>query len=515
MHTSEATHNEHSAAGALLSSANERYAVHDIPPETFRQLGYALIDQLSDFLATVRDKPVANAASPRDVRRLIDGDRSLPAEGADPAAVLEDATRLLLSHSTLNGHPRFFGYITSSAAPLGALADLLASSVNPNVGAWALSPIATEIERQTVRWIAELLGFPSECGGLMVSGGNMANTVCAFAAIRARASEEMRSRGVTGSAPLALYATTETHAWIDKFADLSGLGSDSIRRVATDAGGRIEPSALRTAIQSDRRGGVLPCMVVGTAGTVSTGAIDPLAELADICGEESVWFHVDGAYGAPAAALPDAPEDLRALARADSVAVDPHKWLYAPLEAGCALVRDPARLHDAFSHRPPYYRFEGAADDPHLNYYEWGPQNSRGFRALKVWLGMRHAGRKGIQQMIGDDIALARQLYAHVESHPDLEAISVGLSIATFRFVPRDLRAGGSAGELAEYLDSLNEKLLAELQRGGEVYLSNAIVGGRFALRACIVNFRTTERDIRQVPAIVARAGRVVDEELR
>ncbi|MGI9076674.1 MAG: pyridoxal phosphate-dependent decarboxylase family protein [Gemmatimonadaceae bacterium] len=495
----------------------ERHSAHDLPAETFRKLGHELVDQLADFLATLRDKPVAPRDTPRELRMLLDGDLALPAEGADPAAVLAEATHLVLSHSTFNGHPRFFGYITSSAAPLGALGDLLASAINPNVGAWALSPIATEIERQTIRWIAELLGFPNECGGLLVSGGNMANAVCAFAALRVQAPWDKRALGLTGegSAPLALYGSSETHTWLDKFADLSGLGTGSIRRVATDASGRIQPSALRTAIEADRRAGVRPCMVVGTAGTVSTGAVDPLGDIQSVCKDFGVWFHVDGAYGAPAAGLPDAPEELRALAGADSLAVDPHKWLYAPIEAGCVLVRDPANLQGAFSHHPPYYRFEGDAGDPPLNYYEWGPQNSRGFRALKVWLGLRHAGRTGVQRMIADDIALARSLHAHVASHPELEPLTSNLSITTFRYVPSDLRADLQSPEVGEYIDVLNEKLLAQLQSGGEIYLSNAIVGGRFALRACIVNFRTTERDVQAVPSIVVRAGMAVDAQIR
>ncbi|MBC7789880.1 MAG: aminotransferase class V-fold PLP-dependent enzyme [Anaerolineae bacterium] len=500
-----------------MSPASQRYSPHDIPAETFRQMGYELVDQLADFLAKLRDKPVAPADTPRSIRTLIEGDLALPLEGADPGAILAEATRLMLSHSTLNGHPRFFGYITSSAAPLGALADLLAAAVNPNVGAWALSPVATEIERQTVRWIAELLGFPNNCGGLLVSGGNMANAVCAFAALRAQAPWSLREKGMTGdgSSPLALYGSSETHTWLDKFADLSGLGTDAIRRVAMDDEGRIRPSALRIAIEADQRAGVRPCMVIGTAGTVSTGVVDPLREINSICKELGVWFHVDGAYGAPAAALADASDDLRALSWADSLAVDPHKWMYAPLEAGCVLVREAANLHKAFSHHPPYYRFDGDTDDPPLNYYEWGPQNSRGFRALKVWLGLRHAGREGVQRMISDDIDLARSLYEHVKSHPELEPLTTNLSITTFRYVPADLRADRGSPDVGKYIDELNERLLAQLQIGGEVYLSNAIVGGRFALRACIVNFRTTERDIGAVPAIVAKEGKAIDVRIR
>ncbi len=270
---------------------------------------------------------------------------------------------------------------------------------------------------------------------------------------------------------------------------------------------------LRDRIRADRAAGDRPIMVVGAAGTVGIGAIDPIHALADVCREERLWFHVDGAYGAPAAVLPDAPDDLKALRLADSLAVDPHKWLYAPLEAGCVLVRESSRLPEAFGYHPTYYRFETAGEEPPINYYELGLQNSRGFRALKVWLGIRQAGRDGYIRMIGDDCRLAGLLHAAVAAHPELEALTLGLSIATFRYVPPELQ--GETGAAKEYLDQLNEAVLERLKTGGEVFVTNAQVDGRFALRACIVNFRTTDTDIAAIPEIVARTGRVVHGELR
>jgi glutamate/tyrosine decarboxylase-like PLP-dependent enzyme len=253
-------------------------------------------------------------------------------------------------------------------------------------------------------------------------------------------------------------------------------------------------------------------MVIGTAGSVSTGAVDPIRELAEICRAQGLWLHVDGAYGAPAALLPDAPEDLRAIGLADSLAVDPHKWLYAPLEAGCALVREPRRLPEAFGYTPAYYQFDTEGDEPPINYYELGLQNSRGFRALKVWLGLRQAGREGYARMIGDDCRLAAALHRQVAAHPELEAATLGLSIVTFRFVPADLRGAGGA---ESYLNALNERLLARLKTGGEVFVTNAVIDGRFLLRACIVNFRTTDADVAAVPELVAREGRRLDATLR
>jgi aromatic-L-amino-acid decarboxylase len=433
--------------------------------------------------------------------------------GASAGELLRRAADLLFEHSLFNGHPRFFGYITSSPAPIGMLGDFLAAAVNANVGAWQLAPAASEIEAQATRWVADLIGYPSDCGGLFVSGGNMANMVGFFAARAAAAEWDVRKEGLTASAgrPLRVYASAETHTWIQKATDLAGLGTDAIRWIPTSADLRMDPAQLRTMLTRDRKAGEVPLMVIGTAGSVSTGAVDPLFEIAEMCREAGVWFHVDGAYGALAAAVTGTPHDLQALRLADSVAVDPHKWLYAPLEAGCLLARDPAALRKAFSYHPPYYHFGQEA----TNYVDFGPQNSRGFRALKVWLALQQVGREGYARMIGDDIRLSERLHARVDEHPELEALTQGLSITTFRYVPADLRAAREAGTADSYLNELNQALLERIQASGEAFVSNAVVDGRYALRSCIVNFHTREADVDALPAIVARLGREVDGRLR
>jgi len=480
----------------------------DMSAATFRAAGHDLVDRIADWLEQMPNGPVTHDDAPSVVRRAIDADRGLPEHGTDAGALLNKAAQLLFRHSLFNGHPRFFGYVTSSPAPIGMLGDLLAAAVNPNVGAWRLSPAATEIEAQTVRWIAELIGVPAGCGGLLVSGGNMANFV-GFLAARAARAEQIRAAGVRATAPMRVYASSETHTWIQKAADLFGLGTDAIRWIPVDAQQRMDVAALEQAIVADRSAGNVPMMAVGTAGTVSTGAVDPLVAIAAICRRHDVWFHVDGAYGALAARVPGAPGDLRALAEADSVAVDPHKWLYAPLEAGCALVRRPADLLRAFSYHPPYYHF----DENVTNYFDCGPQNSRGFRALKVWLALQQVGLSGYLQMIGDDMQLAQRLHALVQQHPDFEALTQHLSIATFRYVPRDRRPKTPDDEA--WLDRLNQELLARVERSGEAFLSQAIVHGRFALRACIVNFRTTLTDLEALLATLARHGQEAERTLR
>jgi glutamate/tyrosine decarboxylase-like PLP-dependent enzyme len=243
---------------------------------------------------------------------------------------------------------------------------------------------------------------------------------------------------------------------------------------------------------------------------VSTGAVDPLPELAAICRARDLWFHVDGAYGALAAQVPGAPESLRGLSLADSVAVDPHKWLYSPLEAGCALVRRPDDLTRAFAYHPAYYHFGG---DEVINFVERGPQNSRGFRALKVWLGLRQVGRDGYRRLLADDIALSRVMYERVAAHPRLEAFTQGLSITTFRYVPDGLKPGTPAVD--EYLNALNTELLTRIQASGKAYPSNAVVRGAFLIRACIVNFRTTQADVEALPGLVVELGDALDREMR
>jgi glutamate/tyrosine decarboxylase-like PLP-dependent enzyme len=486
----------------------------ELSPEEFRALGHELVDRIAGMLGDLREMRVAPDTSPSRLRAIIGGD-GVPDHGESPREILNNATKLLFEHSTFNGHPRFFGYITSSASPIGALADLLAASVNANVGAWQLSPLATEIERQAVRWVAELIGFPTDCGGLLVSGGNMANMVCLMAAIRAKATWNMRQHGVAPGKRLVVYASEEVHTWVQKGADLCGIGLDSVRAIRVDESRAMRLDELRRQIAADREAGLEPAVVIGTAGTVGVGAIDPLPEIARLCADQHLWFHVDGAYGAPAAVLADAPPALRAIGVADSLAVDPHKWLYAPIEAGCSLVRDPKALHDTFAFHPPYYKFEGTADDPPTNFHEWGPQNTRGFRALKVWATIRQVGREGYRRMIADDIALSRTMFDEVKKHSELEPLTQSLSIATFRYLPAELAARRREPAVAEYLNELNTALRARLQRDGNVYLSNAVIDGVFALRACIVNFRTEQDDARAVAREAVRAGAALHAEMR
>ena len=499
--------------GARDAALTGRRTPIEMSPDEFAEIGHRLVDDVASLFASMRDRPVSSGETADEIRAHLNASAGLPETGADAGEIVAEATRLLVDHSLYNGHPRFFGYITAGAAPIGVLAELLATAINPNVGAWALSPMATEIEAQTVRWIAELVGFPASGGGVLASGGQVANMLGLWAARAARAGWDVRNDGMRSDdgRRLTVYGVKGTHAWLQKAVDLSGLGVDSLRFVAADSSGRMDVEALRRMISADVEAGARPFMVVGTGGSVGTGSVDPLPAIREVCDEFGAWFHVDGAYGAFAAASPNAPDDLRGLALADSVALDPHKWLYAPLEVGCTLVREPESLLRAFSYRPDYFAFDHALS----NYHEHGIQNSRGFRALKVWMQLKQVGRRGYETMIGQDIELAREFYRIADRHPRLEPLTQGLSITTYRYVPEELAGRSEEPDVSKYLNELNREIQARMEAGGDAFVSNAVLGDIYALRMCVVSFRTALEDVERLAELTDELGRAVDRELR
>jgi aromatic-L-amino-acid/L-tryptophan decarboxylase len=477
----------------------KRNAPVEMQGSEFKAAGHRLIDQIADFIEDISDKPVTTGLSSVELSRLV-GQGPLPEHGKPANEIIDRASDLLFNHSLFNGHPRFLGYITSSAAPIGALADLLAAAVNPNVGAHVLSPVATTIEKQVIKWLGEFIGVPSCFDGVLVSGGNMANFTAFFAAVNVKMPER-KKEGVAGAAKRpVIYCCRTTHTWIEKAASLSGLGTDSIRWIPADGANRMDLVLLEAAIKEDKKNELRPILCVGTAGDVSTGAVDDLKRIAAICKANDCWFHVDGAYGAPAAAVPGQHSLFEGLADADSIALDPHKWLYAPLEAGCTLVRDPNHLIQTYSSHPVYFNFDNDGEPEARNFYAYGFQNSRGFKALKVWMLLQQAGRQGYIETIARDIQLARLLYKLASAHPELRAVTQNLSITTLQYCPPGYPEAG--------LNELNERLLNDLQRNGEMFLSNAVIGDMYCLRACIVNFRTTEKDIEAMVEIIVRGGR-------
>ena len=486
----------------------------DLEPEEFRRLGHELVDELTNFLHNIDELPVAPNANPRKIKDLIK-DRKFTKNGLDAKNLTTLLVTLLSKNTCLNGHPRMWGYITGSPNPIGALADLIATTVNPNLAGWNGAPLATEIETQTVSWIAELLGYPKTASGIITSGGNMANFIGVLAARKAMADWDIRNTGLNHRS-MIIYASQETHAWIEKAADLFGFGTQSIHYIDTNVDKTMCPDNLVAQIKEDRAKNLYPFIVVGSAGTTSIGAIDPLPAIAKICKVNKLWFHVDGCYGAPGILDQTAPQELLGMKLADSLAVDAHKWLYTALEAGCVLVKDQKYLIDAFATYPSYYSGKQIAHNNEVSdLYTMGPQNSRHFKALKVWLTLQFIGKDGYTTAISQNMAQARSLFNILKNTSDFEPFTCNLSIVTFRYVPEDLNSISTEINVHQYLNSLNAKLMTNIQRSGTLYLSNANIDDYKLLRVCIVNYRTNSQDINDAPQLIRKFGKALDAEMR
>ena len=459
---------------------------------------------IADHLEGIGDKPVFAPMAPAERAALLD--RPLPDRGASPESLLALVGREILPHPMGNGHPRFFGWVNSPPAPIGVVAELLAAAMNPSCAGG--DHAAIYVERTAVRWLMELVGFPIDGSmGLLVSGGSMASLTC-LAAARHRAAAadgwDVRARGIAGvPAPLVLYLSEEGHSCMRKAAEVLGLGAEAVRTVPVDDGFRMDVRALRAAVAEDRAAGRRPFCVAASAGTVNTGAIDPLDEMADLCQAEGLWLHVDGAYGAIGAADPALAPRYAGLERADSLALDPHKWLSVPVECGCALVRDGRLLRDAWSLVPPYLRTEEGKGFGGLPWYsEYGFQQTRGFRALKLWMILQHLGRDGVAGLVRRHVTLAQRLASAVDAASDLERVAPAeLSVVCFRLAPR-MWAGDAAR-----LDALNKLLVERIQAEGRVFLTGTVLRGRFALRACVLHYGTTAADVDALIDTVRETG--------
>ena len=417
-------------------------------------------------------------------------EQALPASGLDPAALLELVEQRVLAYPMGNGHPAFFGWVNAAPHPAGIAGALLAAAVNPSSAGGDHADVY--LERAVVRWIAELAGFPHEPGaGLLTSGASMA-TIVAIGAARQRAlgreGWDVRERGLSGAPALAAYATAEVHSCVGKAIELLGIGRANLRAVADDGFGHLDPAALRQAISADRAAGSLPFLVVGSAGTVTTGAVDPLREIAEVCAESGLWFHVDGAYGAFGVLDPVIAHRFAGLELADSIALDPHKWLQVPAGVGCLLVRDRAQLRESFSLVPPYLRDDSG--DPLGWYSEYGIEQTRPFRALPVWAALAARGRSGVAADIAACTSAARLLDELVEKDEDFElAAETEVSIVAFRYSP----AGIDEAEA----DRITHALAKAIQARGKVFVTDSLFRGRPVLRACLINPAVGEAELR------------------
>lgn len=468
----------------------------DTSPEGFRELAEEALRIIEDFYTQLPHTPVMPVTSAQAVRDLLA--EALPDRPSEASGVLAAVRDIVYPLSRHNGHPRFFGYVASPGTAAAAIGDLLAGALNANVTSWRSAPAAAQMEHVVIGWLKQITGFHPQGVGLLVSGGSMAN-FSALAAARTKVDPLAGRRGAGNGPTLRIYASTEVHFSIPKGARLLGIGSDNVVLIPTNADFRINLIELERQIQADRDAGLQPMCIVANAGAVNTGAFDPLPEIAAIAERHRLWLHVDGAYGGFSALAPSTKPLFAGMDRADSLSLDPHKWLYSSVGCGCVLYRDPHPAIATFSHDADYTRPVGLANDEAFAFWDLGPELSRPFRALPLWLQIKLYGAHSLAAAIEQNMACARYFADLVTEAPDFELLAlVGLSIFNFRYTPPNYTGD---------LDQLNEQILLALQRGGSSYLSNTRIRGTFALRGCVLNYRTTEADMRRLLGDVREAA--------
>lgn len=468
----------------------------------FREQGHRVVEMMADYYAGIGQRRVFPDCRADELARLFD---EPPPEQGEPASrILDDWEQRVLPNLSTVGSPRHFAYVNGGGTMMSVLADALAAAVNTNTGAWKLGPAGTEIERQTVRWIAGLLGYPIQAGGLFVCGGTMANFTALMTALRnhpaAAGSTEDGLQDRAGRGRFLLYMSDqEGHVSIERVADMLNLGRKSVVRVASRADYSLDPVALDARMAEDRARGDIPLCVVAQVGSINVGIVDPLEALADVCARHGAWLHGDGACGGAGAMLPELREAYAGLERLDSLSLDPHKWLSVSHDCGLVMVREPEKLRRTFSMSAPYLR--GILDEGYhgTDYLEYGTQMSRGFRALKVWMSLRQAGASGYRRVLRKHIALARHLDAMVAGTADFEQLHAPrLFIYCTRYAPAELRRREAAGDAgaAQALDLLNQRIAERIQQSGLASLMTSRLGGRVVLRFSICSHRVTRADV-------------------
>ena len=468
--------------------------------EAMRALGHQMVDDLIDYWAGIREQKIWRPI-PDEVKQVFD--LPIPEEGQSPEEVYREFKEYIFPYNKGNVHPRFFAWIQGTGTPMGTFGDLLASGMNPNTAIGEHS--AMYVDRQVVNWCKQLMNFPAEASGILVSGGSMANITALTVARNSFGEEKIRQRGLkAASGQLLIYCSVETHSCIQKAAEIIGLGTDAVRKIGINERFELDVTLLKAQLEADIQAGFLPFCVVGTAGTVNTGAIDPMDELLEISRAYQLWFHVDGAYGALAKLDPIYASALRAIEEADSLAFDLHKWLYVPYEVGCTLIRDSKKHRDSFAITPNYLLQEkrglsGGLDS--INNY--GFELSRGFKALKVWMSIKEQGRAKYAAMIAQNNRHAAYLAALVEQNPYLELTApLSMSITCFRMI--------QPGWEEKALQELNKEILLRLQEEGIASPSSTILNGKYTLRVANTNQRTRSEDMELLVREVLRLGKSI-----
>ena len=463
-----------------------------LSPEEMRALGYRVVDRIVAHVAGVRDQAVSGGAPRAEMERRLR--EPPPEEGRGWEAALERTMADVFGPMSHVDHPRFFAYVPSPGSFVGAMADALVSGLNPFAGAWATAAGAAEVELVAADWLRGLCGLPEGAGGAFVSGGSMANLTALAVARWRRFGAEDFSRAV-------VYCSDQAHSSIHRAARVLGFRPEQVRVLPADGAYRLPVEELERAAEADRAAGLVPFLAVGSAGTTNTGAVDPLPALAEACRRLGTWMHVDGAYGAPAVLTERGRELLRGIERADSVSLDPHKWLFQPFECACILVRDGGALRDAFRMVPEYLKDSDRAEEE-VNFRDWGVQLTRSFRALKLWLSVQVHGLAAFRAAVARGMRLAEVAEEELRASPAWEVVTPAqLAIVTFRHVGAGTKEGAA-------LDELQRRIATAMVRDGWAMLSTTELGGRAALRLCTINPRTTDDDVRETVRRLERIGR-------
>ena len=463
----------------------------------------ASLESLLQLLLRVEDNleqsPSYHGKTVSEIRRLFD--RALPEEPQPITSVLEEVERKILPHSTFNIGPYYQSYVTSCSNHAGFMGQVISTFLNQNATKWHLASAAAELEQLCIEWIKTFMGLPTDSGGVLVSGGSAANLTCLTVARNQMIGLDVKKRGMYGRQPLVLYISSEVHYCVEKAAEILGIGSDYVRKIPVHSDLTLDCDALVQAIEEDLRNGLCPFSVTASAGTVNTGVIDPLNRVADLCDQYGLWFHVDGAYGGLAAAVPEVVSLYRGLERADSIAVDPHKWLYVPFEAGCALFKREKEITATFSHVPDYLIADRTGQQ-RRDYMEYGFQLSRSDRALKIWMTFKVHGAGKLRTAIQQDIEKASYLGARLQESELFEIVAEGpLSIVCYRLHP----TGRAYDE--NQLELLNQELLDTLEADGRVFITGTRVHDTLCLRSCFVNHRTQQRHLDQTVQVLEELG--------
>jgi len=463
-------------------------------PQEFREAGHRIVDHLADYLEQVEERPLFANVEPRVLRELFD--EPLPQEPSSIHSVLLELNEKLLPYCTQVNHPGYFGLITPSPTPVGILGDFIASALNQNLGAYSIGPSAVAMERRTVRWLTDLAGYGPDAGGNLTSGGMMANFVGLKLARDWASGDRAQHEGVRG--PWAAYTSEERHVSVDKAADAVGIGREGLRVLPTDEHFEIRLESLEAALTEDRQKGIRPMAIIAMGGSTNTGAVDPLPKLRKIADREKLWLHVDAAYGGGILLSQKHPGVLEGLKLADSVVMDPHKWFYAPLDAGAILVKDAARLTRSFGIQPAYLTDPLDKESERYNYYVHSFEQSRRFRSLKVWMGFKRYGAREMGRWIDANVDQALRLYERASAHPDFEpAVKPRMSAVCLRYHPAGL------GE--DRLARLHAQVARRIEQGGRFWISTTLLKGKTWFRVNPVNFRTRPEHLDELFVLLAR----------